>query len=94
MNKISSSEITPYSNYINRRKFIKSASAVSLASSLAPSVNAFHLEDISAYNNILDEGDELNTFEEITTYNNFMNLEWVNQTHLITQKNLIRNHGQ
>lgn len=71
MNKISSSEITPYSNYINRRKFIKSASAVSLASSLAPSVNAFHLEDTSAYNNILDEGDELNTFEEITTYNNF-----------------------
>jgi len=71
MNKILSSEVTPYTNYLNRRKFIKTASAASLASSLSFSANALHSEDLSKYDKQLYEGDELNTFEEITTYNNF-----------------------
>jgi len=71
MHKILSSEVTPYTNYLNRRKFIKTASAASLASSLSFSANALHSEDLSKYDKQLYEGDELNTFEEITTYNNF-----------------------
>ena len=71
MHKILSSEVTPYPNYLNRRKFIKTASAVSLASSLSFSVNALHSDDLSEYDKKLYTGDELNTFEEITTYNNF-----------------------
>ena len=71
MRKILSSEITPYSIYLNRRKFIKNASAISIASSLSFPLEAFHLDDLSEYRQYLDKGDELNTFEEITTYNNF-----------------------
>ena len=71
MNKILSSEITAYSSYINRRKFIKSTTAISIVSSLSFASNASHNSDSLQYNDKLDEGDELNTFEEITTYNNF-----------------------
>ena len=71
MKKIFSSEITPYSAYINRRKFIKSMSAFSITSSLSFVSNASHKDNSLQYNDKLDAGDELNTFEEITTYNNF-----------------------
>jgi sulfoxide reductase catalytic subunit YedY len=71
MKKIHSSEITPYSSYLNRRKFIKSASVFSIASSLAVPAKAMHTEDISKYQNKLDKKDKLNTYEEISTYNNF-----------------------
>ena len=71
MKKIFSSEITPYSTYINRRQFIQSASVFSIASSLSSSSKAFHGESSSEFINQLDENDELNTYEEITTYNNF-----------------------
>ena len=71
MKKIFSSEITPYSTYINRRQFIQSASAFSIASSLSSASKAFHGESSSEFINQLDENDELNTYEEITTYNNF-----------------------
>ena len=71
MNKILSSEITPYRSYIDRRKFIKNASAFTIAASLSSSANALHLDETSKYKKKLDEGDELNKFEEITTYNNF-----------------------
>ena len=66
-----SSEITPYSSYINRRKFIKSTTAISIISSLSFASNASHNHNSLQYTDKLDEGDELNTFEEITTYNNF-----------------------
>ena len=71
MKKIISSEVTSYSTYINRRKFIKTASVVSIASSLNFPVQALHLEDKSQYQEKLQENDKLNTYEEITTYNNF-----------------------
>ncbi len=71
MKKILSSEITPYSTYINRRKFIKTASAFSLISSAAFSARALHNQDVEKYNSQLDVDDKLNTYEEITTYNNF-----------------------
>ena len=71
MHKILSSEITPYSSYLNRRKFIKSTAAFSIASSLSLSTKAKHNDNLLKYSKYLDEGDNLNTFEEITTYNNF-----------------------
>ena len=71
MNKILSSEITPYSSYINRRKFIKSTTAISITSSLSFVSNASHNDNSLQYSDKLEAGDELNTFEEITTYNNF-----------------------
>ena len=71
MKRIFSSEITPYSAYINRRKFIKSISAFSITSSLSLASNASHKDNSLQYNDKLDAGDKLNTFEEITTYNNF-----------------------
>ncbi len=71
MNKIFSSEITPYSSYINRRKFIKSTTAFSVTSFLSFASHAFHNDNSLQYSDKLDEGDELNSFKEITTYNNF-----------------------
>lgn len=71
MNKISSSEITPHSTYLNRRNFIKNSSAISIASSLSFPLQALHLENTSQYQKQLENNDELNTFDEITTYNNF-----------------------
>ncbi len=71
MAKILNSEITPYPLYLNRRKFIKFAAKVSIASSLSVSGHTSHLDNSHAYSQQLKENDELNSFEEITTYNNF-----------------------
>tara|TARA_B110000495_G_C22912872_1_gene533152 strand:+ start:148 stop:1068 length:921 start_codon:yes stop_codon:yes gene_type:complete len=71
MKKILSSEITPYSTYLNRRKFIKTASTISIASTLSYPLQALHSEDTSKYQQHLESGEELNTFNEVTTYNNF-----------------------
>ena len=71
MKKILSSEITPLSTYFDRRKFIKNTTAISIASSLSSPLRALHLEDTSQFQKQLEGGDELNTFDEITTYNNF-----------------------
>ena len=71
MKKILSSEITPYSTYLNRRKFIKTASTISIASTLSYPLQALHSEDTSKYQQQLESGEELNTFNEVTTYNNF-----------------------
>ena len=71
MTKIRSFEITPYSTYFNRRKFIKSVSAFSIASSLSTPVQSLHDEDVKKFSKQLDNKDELNTFDEITTYNNY-----------------------
>jgi sulfoxide reductase catalytic subunit YedY len=71
MKKIPSSEITTKKNYLDRRKFIKTTSAFSIASSISLSAKGIHFEDKSKYQKNLDEGDKLNSFDEITTYNNF-----------------------
>tara|TARA_B100000686_G_scaffold124660_1_gene132111 strand:- start:284 stop:1201 length:918 start_codon:yes stop_codon:yes gene_type:complete len=69
--KILPSEITPYNNYINRRKFIKSSVAAGVFIGASTTLKASHLVDENPYNNQLDENDNLNTYEDITTYNNF-----------------------
>ena len=71
MMKILPSEITPYKNYINRRKFIKSSVAAGVFIGASTTLKASHLAEDNPFNNQLDENDNLNTFEDITTYNNF-----------------------
>ena len=68
--KILGSEITPLPAYLNRRNFIKS-SVISIGSLLTSNLYADHNELENRYNNQLDLNDKLNTYEEITTYNNF-----------------------
>ena len=69
--KILGSEITPYNLYINRRKFIKKVSAVGFVSIIPTEIYSKHIGESDDYNMFLDEGDILNTYEEITNYNNF-----------------------
>ena len=69
--KIHNSEITPYKVYLNRRKFIKSSVATSIAASLPTSLKANHSDNSEIYNKYLDDNDKLNKFSEITSYNNF-----------------------
>lgn len=71
MKKIVSSEITPHAIYLDRRKFIKNSSTISIASSLSFPLQALHSENTTHYQKQLEADDELNTFDEITTYNNF-----------------------
>ena len=69
--KILSSEITPYSIYINRRKFIKGSVATAVSLGISNKLEGSHKDNGLKYKQFLDDGDKLNTFEEITTYNNF-----------------------
>ena len=69
--KILGSEITPYRTYLNRRQFIKRSIATSIFASLSSKLHAFHQSNTNNFNEKLDEKDQLNSYEEITTYNNF-----------------------
>ena len=62
--KIISSEITPYKNYLNRRKFIKSSLATGVVLGTSTGLQANHLSDENIYANQLDEKDSLNSFYE------------------------------
>ena len=65
---IPSSEITPESAYINRRKFLGASAGIGAATFLARGAAAAQsgTSPLSA-----SQDEEPNTFEEITTYNNF-----------------------
>ena len=69
--KIFGSEITHYATYLNRRKFIKSTMATSIAATFSSKVSAKHEDEKKTYNEQLNKGDKLNKYEEITNYNNF-----------------------
>ncbi len=69
--KILGSEITPYKTYLNRRKFVKNSILTSLSLSISSKLHALHKDPSLSYTNKLDDNDKLNSFEEITTYNNF-----------------------
>ena len=74
--KIKSSEITPKSLYLSRRDFLKTAGVVTAGSFLAacaPSLSGASTPPIKlSSSQVADElGDTLNSFEEITNYNNF-----------------------
>ena len=72
--KIAGSEITPYKKYLNRRKFIKGVTASAIPSILTKNVSALHQEGADKnklYIGKIDENDQLNSYKDITTYNNF-----------------------
>ena len=66
MKKIKSSEITPMTTYLKRRNFIKGG-LVALTFIAAKNAFAFHKNEIKNS----DEKEKLNSFEQITTYNNY-----------------------
>ena len=74
---IPSSEITPEDVYFNRRTFVRAAAAGAAGLALTPSVlgalGAAQEQEIPArFQNLRSELDErLNSYEDITTYNNF-----------------------
>lgn len=70
MKKILPSEITNKNIYLKRRRFIKGSFAA-LLSTIPSSVFAFHKTKNENLDKIIDKGDILNSFEQITTYNNY-----------------------
>ena len=70
MDKIKPSEITKREIYIRRRDFIKSGAAALLLS-IPKSVFGFHNDQNKILDLKLSKNDNLNSYEEITTYNNF-----------------------
>ena len=69
--KIFGSEITPYKTYLTRRQFVQSSIATSIATTLSSNLYATHEKQDNQYSDQLSQNDSLNTYEEITTYNNF-----------------------
>ena len=69
--KIFGSEITSYKAYLNRRQFIQSSSATLIGTALSSNLYGAHEKKDNQYNDQLSKNDILNTYEEITTYNNF-----------------------
>lgn len=73
---VRSSEITPYSQYLSRREFLKAAGILTgsaLLAACAPKVSGTDVPaEEAAFPPQFDElGDPANTFEDITNYNNF-----------------------
>ena len=72
---IKSSEITPYSLYLSRRDFLKTAGVVgagALLTACAPGATNSPAEEMPEFPAKTDElGDPTNSFEDITNYNNF-----------------------
>ena len=72
---IKSSEITPKETYLSRRDFIKAAGVIAGSAALAacaPASSASTEENASVNSAYVDElGDSVNTFEEITNFNNY-----------------------
>ena len=69
--KIFGSEITSYKAYLNRRQFIQSSIATLIGTTLSSNLYGAHEKKDNQYNDQLSQNDTLNTYEEITTYNNF-----------------------
>jgi sulfoxide reductase catalytic subunit YedY len=72
---VKSSEITPYSQYVSRRDFLKAAGIVTgsaLLAACSPKGTATSAADAPTYPVEKDElGDPTNSFEDITHYNNY-----------------------
>ena len=69
--KIFGSEITSCKAYLNRRQFIQSSTATLIGTTLSSNLYGAHENKDNQYNDQLSQNDTLNTYEEITTYNNF-----------------------
>lgn len=74
---IPSSEITPESVYVNRRRFIKAAAVAAGGAALGPAaLGAFSDDDVQEVparfaSMRSDQDEELNSYRDVTTYNNF-----------------------
>ena len=73
---IASSEITPEDVYLNRRRFIGAAGALAMGHLAAPALGGgtgeARAQSAQDFSGATDElGDEVNEYEDITTYNNF-----------------------
>lgn len=75
---VKSSEITPYSQYLSRRDFMKAAGVIAgsaLLAACAPSVTESAIPELEAPvvpSDKMDElGDPANSFKDITNYNNY-----------------------
>lgn len=76
---VKSSEITPYSQYLSRRDFLKAAGIMTgsaLLAACAPGgtgtdVPEGEMTDVPTSNQTDEFGDPVNSFTDITTYNNF-----------------------
>ncbi len=69
--KIFGSAITSYKAYLNRRQFIQSSTAALIGTTLSSNLYGAHEKQDNQYNDQLSQNDTLNTYEEITTYNNY-----------------------
>ena len=69
--KVLTSEITPHKTYVNRRKFLKSSIAAGVVLGTSTGIHANHISAENIYEDHLDANDTLNSYEDITTYNNF-----------------------
>ena len=69
--KVLTSEITPHKTYLNRRKFLKSSIAAGVVLGTSTGIHANHTSTKNIYEDHLDANDTLNSYEDITTYNNF-----------------------
>ena len=69
--KIFGSEITSYKAYLNRRQFIQSSTATLIGTTLSSNLYGAHEKKDNQYNDQLSQNDTLNTYEEISTYNNY-----------------------
>ena len=73
---VPSSEITPEDTYLNRRRFIAAAGAIAGGHLVAPALGgkagSAYAQGGQDFSDATDElGGEVNTYEDITTYNNF-----------------------
>ena len=76
---VKSSEITPYSQYLSRRDFLKAAGIVTgsaLLAACAPGATGSHVPegeatDIPTSNQTDEFGDPVNSYNDITNYNNY-----------------------
>ncbi len=71
---VKSSEITPYSQYLSRREFLKAAGIVTgsaLLVACAPTGTTIPANEAPASGKTDEFGDPTNSFEDITHYNNF-----------------------
>src|SRR3989304_3212962 len=103
MQKIRSSEITPEQVYLNRRAFIKAAGISTLGAFLAAcggakdqTVSSDTEQDSSFQTQAqADElGDPLNTFQQITNYNNYYEFSITKEEVADAAKNLVTSPWQ
>ena len=75
LGEVAASEITDYQTYLNRRQFLNGAAIAASATMLPLSMAHAEIEPVPTFKDLIKSqystDEKPNTFEEITTYNNF-----------------------